>query len=51
MVSALTNARLYVESLERIRLQEEVGPKIGEELKGKAILAIFWALLGIILYL
>lgn len=34
-----------------IRLQEEVGPKIGEELKSKAILAIFWALLGIILYI
>jgi preprotein translocase SecF subunit len=34
-----------------IRLQEEVGPKIGDELKGKAILAIFWALLGIILYI
>ena len=34
-----------------IRLQEEVGPKIGEELKGKAILAIFRALLGIILYI
>ncbi len=34
-----------------IRLQEEVGPKIGEELKGKAILAIFWALLGIIIYI
>ena len=34
-----------------VRLQEEIGPKIGEELKGKAILAIFWALLGIILYI
>ncbi len=34
-----------------IRLVEEVGPKIGEELKGKAILAIFWALLGIIIYI
>lgn len=34
-----------------IRLQEEVGPKIGGELKEKAILAIFWALLGIILYI
>jgi len=34
-----------------IRLQEEVGPKIGDELKGKAILAIFWALMGIILYI
>lgn len=34
-----------------IRLQEEVGPKIGGELKEKAILAIFWALMGIILYI
>jgi len=34
-----------------IRLQEEVGPKIGGELKDKAILAIFWALMGIILYI
>jgi preprotein translocase SecF subunit len=34
-----------------IRLQEEVGPKIGGELKDKALLAIFWALLGIILYI
>ena len=34
-----------------IRLQEEVGPKVGDELKGKAILAAFWALLGIILYI
>jgi len=34
-----------------VRLQEEIGPKIGEELRGKAILAIFWALLGIILYI
>jgi preprotein translocase SecF subunit len=34
-----------------IRLQEEVGPKIGGELKEKAMLAIFWALLGIIIYI
>ena len=34
-----------------IRLQEEVGPKIGGELKEKMMLAIFWALLGIILYI
>ncbi len=40
-----------VEPEKLIRLQEEVGPKIGEELKGKAIMAIFWALLGIILYI
>ncbi|MBN1326833.1 MAG: protein translocase subunit SecF [Candidatus Cloacimonetes bacterium] len=34
-----------------IRLQEEVGPKIGSELREKALLAIFWALLGIVLYI
>ncbi len=34
-----------------VRQQDEVGPRIGEELKGKAILAIFWALLGIIIYI
>ncbi len=34
-----------------IRLQEEVGPRIGGELKEKAFLAIFWALLGIIIYI
>ncbi|MCD4818914.1 MAG: protein translocase subunit SecF [Candidatus Cloacimonetes bacterium] len=34
-----------------IRLQEEVGPSIGSELKGKAFLAIFWSLFGIILYI
>jgi preprotein translocase SecF subunit len=40
-----TNANLEV-----LR-QEEVGPKIGEELKWKALLAIFWAMVGIILYI
>lgn len=34
-----------------LRSQQVVGPKIGEELKGKAILAIFWSLLGIIIYI
>jgi len=34
-----------------IRLQEEVGPRIGEELKGKAIMAILISLLGIIIYI
>jgi preprotein translocase SecF subunit len=34
-----------------IRLQEKVGPKVGDELRGKAILAAFWALFGIILYI
>ncbi len=41
----------YVEAETLVRLQEEVGPKIGSELKEKAILAIFWALLGIIIYI
>ncbi len=34
-----------------VRLQEEVGPRIGEELKGQAILAILYSLLGIIIYI
>ncbi|MFO7897134.1 MAG: protein translocase subunit SecF [Candidatus Cloacimonadales bacterium] len=34
-----------------IRLQEKVGPRVGDELRGKAILAAFWALFGIILYI
>ncbi|MBN2461023.1 MAG: protein translocase subunit SecF [Candidatus Cloacimonetes bacterium] len=34
-----------------LRLQDEVGPRIGGELREKAVLAIFWALLGIILYI
>jgi preprotein translocase SecF subunit len=40
-----------VDPLNLIRLQEEVGPRIGGELKEKAILSIFWALLGIIIYI
>lgn len=34
-----------------LRSQQFVGPKVGEELKGKALLAIFWSLLGIIIYI
>ncbi len=33
------------------RSQEKIGPKIGKELRGKAVLAIFYSLLGIILYI
>jgi len=40
-----------VEPVSFIRLQEEVESKIGTELKEKALLAIFWALVGIILYI
>jgi preprotein translocase SecF subunit len=34
-----------------VRLQDEVGPRIGGELREKAIMAIVWALLGIIIYI
>jgi preprotein translocase subunit SecF len=34
-----------------VRLQDEVGPRIGSELREKAIMAIIWALLGIIIYI
>jgi len=33
------------------RSQEKVGPKVGTELKGKAVGAIFWSLVFIILYI
>ena len=36
---------------EFLRRQEEVGPRIGEELRGKAIKAILIAMLGIIIYI
>lgn len=36
---------------ELIRLQSSVGPRIGQELKGKAVWAIFYSLLGIIIYI
>ncbi|MEA1972724.1 MAG: protein translocase subunit SecF [Candidatus Cloacimonadota bacterium] len=41
----------YAKSENLIRKQDTVGPKIGSELKGKAILAIIYSLLGIILYI
>jgi len=34
-----------------IRSVEDVGPKVGSELRTKAIWAIFWALLGILIYI
>ncbi len=36
---------------EFLRRQEEVGPRIGEELRGKAIKAILIAMLGIVIYI
>ncbi|MBW6516723.1 MAG: protein translocase subunit SecF, partial [Candidatus Cloacimonetes bacterium] len=46
-----TNFPEYTQKQGFIRLQEEVGPRIGEELKGKAIMAILISLLGIIIYI
>jgi len=40
----------YVSSFIVVR-QEMVGPKVGKDLRGKAILAIFWAVLGILVYI
>ncbi|MFH1008084.1 MAG: protein translocase subunit SecD [Candidatus Latescibacterota bacterium] len=34
-----------------LRREVDVGPKIGEELKGKAIWAIIWAMAGILIYI
>jgi len=34
-----------------IARQEMVGPKVGKDLRGKAVLAIFWAVLGILVYI
>jgi preprotein translocase SecF subunit len=34
-----------------VRREEKVGPKIGEELKGKAVWAILYAMLGILIYI
>lgn len=43
--SALTDYKFTIRRL------ETVGPKIGEELKGKALWSVFYALLGILLYI
>jgi len=40
----------YADHENVIRLQEEVGARVGDELKGKAIWAIFYSLIGIIIY-
>ncbi|MFC1500574.1 protein translocase subunit SecF [Candidatus Zixiibacteriota bacterium] len=34
-----------------IQSTDEVGPKVGQELRGKMIMAIFWALAGILIYI
>ncbi len=34
-----------------VRSTDEVGPKMGREMRGKMIMAIFWALIGILIYI
>ena len=41
--------KAYASNLIVVR-QEMVGPKVGKDLRGKAILSIFWAMLGILIY-
>ncbi len=42
--------KAYVSKFIVVR-QEMVGPKVGKDLRGKALLAIFWAVLGILIYI
>lgn len=46
-----TNFPKNVDPENYIRQRDEIGPKVGGELRVKAIQAIFWALLGIIIYI
>ncbi len=41
----------FTKSEDLVRSSQTVGPQIGQELKGKALKAIFYALLGIIIYI
>ena len=45
-------SQLITRELEELdlRRQETVGPKIGKELRGKAVWAVLWALVGIMIY-
>ncbi|MFQ6092660.1 MAG: protein translocase subunit SecF [bacterium] len=43
--------RIPADEGEWLRRQEKVGPKIGGELKRAAVFAIFWSLLGILIYI
>jgi preprotein translocase SecF subunit len=44
-------ARDFPDNTFEVRREEKVGPKIGEELKGKAVWAIIYAMLGILIYI
>jgi len=44
-------ARDFPDNAFEVRREEKVGPKIGEELRGKAVWAILYAMLGILIYI
>ncbi len=49
IVEALNNA--HPDNTADVRRQELVGPKVGQELRAKATLAIIYALIGILIYI
>ncbi|MBU0701678.1 protein translocase subunit SecF [bacterium] len=50
-ISDVFKERFGTKNLFRIERTEEVGPKIGAELKGKALGAVFWAIIALMLYI
>lgn len=50
-ITDIFKERFKMDNPFRIERTEEVGPKIGEELKGKALWAIFWAIIALMLYI
>ncbi len=50
-ISDVFKERFNTKNPFRIERTEEVGPKIGAELKGKALLAVFWAIIALMLYI
>jgi len=44
-------SRDYPENEFEVRREEKVGPKIGQELKGKALMAILLSLIGLLIYI
>jgi preprotein translocase subunit SecF len=50
-ISDVFKERFNTKNPFKIERTEEVGPKIGAELKGKALLAVFWAIIALMLYI
>lgn len=44
-------SRVFLENPLTVRSVEDVGPKVGAELRTKAIWAVLWAMLGILIYI